>query len=266
MNGAPTYLFLKLNIWLCMTAVIMVVASAMALSIPLHAVGGGLLLAPLLFYVIYVEDRRTVSDEDQINNPHRTRLVQRYRTELLATEIFALICYELLLVWLVAVTPGRGVGFLLLGQLPFGVLLLYGSLKQYPTFDSLAVGGTWAFMIVFSVVVSTTHEVTMDLFAVFGAWFLIVFAGVESRNLQDLDGDTATDKTTLAGHLGRPATTIMVRTLKSTGVIIFWYIAGIWVAGIVIGYLLLLTLFRRITQNQDERIEIRTDQTNAEQL
>jgi len=50
MNGAPTYLFLKLNIWLCMTAVIMVVASAMALSIPLHAVGGGLLLAPLLFY------------------------------------------------------------------------------------------------------------------------------------------------------------------------------------------------------------------------
>lgn len=259
-----SYLFFKLNLWLCLTAVIMVVASAVALSIPLRSVGSGFLLAPLLFYVIYVEDRRSVSEEDRINNPHRTRLVERYHDQLLATEIVAFVGYELLLVVQLAGTPGRGVGYFLVGQLPFVVLAVYGSLKRYPTFDSLAVGGTWAFMIVFSLLVSTPIELSTDLLTVFVGWFLITFAGVESRNTLDLDGDTAVDKTTLAGYLGREATLRMERIMKAIGVGIFWYSGGHWAAGIVVGHLLLLRLFRAITQRQDERIERRDHQLTVE--
>lgn len=249
-----SYLFFKLNLWLCLTAVLMVAASAVALSIPLGSVGSGFLLAPLLFYVIYVEDRRSVSEEDRINNPHRTRLVERYHDPLLVTELLAVVAYELLLVVQLVGTPGA-VGYLLLGQLPFVVLALYGSLKRYPTFDSLAVGGTWAFMIVFSVVVSTSVEPSTDLLPVFGGWFLIVFAGVESRNTLDLDGDTAVDKTTLAGYLGTRATLRMETILKATAVGIFWAVGGRWAAGIVLSHLLSLRLFRTITQHQDDRIE-----------
>jgi len=249
-----SYLFFKLNLWLCLTAVVMVAASTVALSIPLQAVGSGFLLAPLLFYVIYVEDRRSVSDEDRINNPHRTRLVERYHHSLLVTELIAFGAYELLLVVQLAGTPGA-VGYLVLGQLPFVVLVLYGSLKRYPTFDSLAVGGTWAFMTVFSVVVSTPIEPSTDLLPVFGGWLLVVFAGVESRNTLDLDGDTAVDKTTLAGYLGTRATLRMEVILKAAAVGIFWTVGGLAVAGIVLGHLLLVRLFRTVTQRQDDRFE-----------
>jgi len=258
-----SYLFFKLNLWLCLTAVVMIAASAVALSIPLQSVGSGFLLAPLLFYVIYVEDRRSVSDEDRINNPHRTRLVERYHNPLLATELIAFGAYELLLVVQLAGTPGA-VGYLVLGQLPFVVLALYGPLKRYPTFDSLAVGGTWAFMTVFSVVVSTPIEPSTGLLPVFGGWFLVVFAGVESRNTLDLDGDTAVDKTTLAGYLGTRATLRMEAVLKATAVGIFWTVGGLWVAGIVLGHLLLVRLFRTITQHQDDRFERRDHQLTVE--
>lgn len=259
-----SYLFFKLNLWLCLTAVIMVVASAVALSIPIQSVGSGFLLAPLVFYVIYVEDRRSVSDEDRINNPLRTRFVERYHHQLLATELVAFVAYELLLVVQLAGTPGRGAGYFLLAQLPFVVLALYGSLKRYPTFDSLAVGGTWACLIVFSLVVSTPIELSTDLLPVFVGWFLIVFAGVESRNTLDLDGDTAVDKTTLAGYLGVRSTLRMEGVLKATAVGIFWAVGGPWVAGIVVGHLLLIRLFRTITQRQDDRIERRDRQPATE--
>lgn len=243
-----SYLFYKLNIWLCGTAVLMVVASAVALSIPVRSVGSGLLLAPLLFYVLYVEDRRSASDEDWINDPNRTWIVQQYRTELFRTELVALAGYQLLLVSHILGNSGHGVGYWLLGQLPFVVLTIYGSLKRYPTFDSIAVGATWAFMIVFSLVVSTGQPVTRSLLVVFVGWFLITFAGVESRNAQDLDGDSAVDKTTLAGYLGATATRRMERLLKALGVGLFWYIGGFQAAGVVVIYLLLLCVFRGRTQ------------------
>ena len=258
---ALSYLFFKLNLWLCLTAVVMVAASAVALSIPLGAVGSGFLLAPLLFYVIYVEDRRSVCDEDRINNPHRTRLVERYHNPLFVTELVAFVAYELLLVAHLAATPNRAIGYFLLGQLPFVVLAAYGSLKRYPTFDSLAVGGTWAFMIVFSLLVATPTEPSIDLVAVFVGWFLIGFAGVESRNTLDLDGDTAVDKTTLAGYLGTRTTLRLEFCLKFTAVGIFWYVGGLWAAGIVFGHLLSLRLLRTITLRQDDRIESMLRQT-----
>jgi 4-hydroxybenzoate polyprenyltransferase len=181
-------------------------------------------------------------------------LVEKYRRGLLVTEVLALAGYELLLavlIWSSSVPP---IPWLLLGQLPLGILFAYGSLKRYPTFDSIAVGTTWAFVIVFSVLLSTApRPITIDVGTVFAAWVLIVFAGVESRNLQDVEGDEKTDKTTLAGHLGARKTRALEATLKTTGVVVFWSVAGAVVAALVVAYLLLLRLFRQITRREIAR-------------
>lgn len=246
------YLFLKLNVWLCLTSVLMVVASALVVGIQPSTVGVGLLLPPLLFYFIYVEDRRSVDSEDRINEPYRTELIEQYRRGLLGTELAALGAYELLVLRFVLTTDVAMV-FLLLAQLPLAVLAVYSRLKRYPTFDSVAVGGTWAFVIVFTVMVSTGAPLSAELGLVFLGWFLIVFAGAESRNLQDIDGDVATGKTTLAGYLGERRTKAMEGILKTAGVALFWHLAGTVVAVVVVVYLLLLRLFRGLTAHSAER-------------
>ncbi|WP_410766772.1 UbiA family prenyltransferase [Haloferax sp. DFSO60] len=232
----------------------MVAISALALSIPLASVGVGLVLPPLLFYFIYVEDRRSVSPEDEVNQPYRTALVRRYQSALFVTESVALAGYTVLLGLLVLERPDLGVLYFLLGQLPLGVLVIYGHLKRHPTFDSLAVGATWAFVVVFALVVSTTQRVSWELVGVFLGWFFITFAGVESRNIQDVDGDTQSNRTTLAGYLGRRLTIAFVAVMKSLGVVTFWVVAGRFVAALALGYLLLLRLFRTLTQREDGQV------------
>lgn len=251
------FLFLKLNIWLCLASGLMVAISALAMSIPLASVGVGVLLPPLLFYFIYVEERRNVSPEDAVNHPHRTTLVRRYRRGLLVTEALALLGYEGLLMWFVLRRPDIGIAYFGLGQLPILVLLAYGHLKRHPAFDSLAVGATWAFVIAFSLAIATPQGITWKLEGIVLAWFLIVFAGVESRNIPDTEGDTQTDRTTLAGYLGPESTTALVVLLKALGVIVFWTLSGILVAGLALGYLVLLRLFRMLTRWETAQIEER---------
>jgi len=246
------YLFLQLNIWLCFTSLLMILATASALSIPISSIGMGLLLPSLLFYFIYIEDRRNVSSEDRINNPYRTHLVEQYRTPLLVTEIVALCTYELILIFFILSQSGIGPVYLVAGQLPFVVLALYGRLKQYPTFDSIAVGSTWAFVILFSVIVSSAQPVSVEVLKVFAAWFIIVFAGVESRNIQDIEGDTQVEKATLASYLGRRKTKLLEVSLKAMAVLVFWLIADIVTGIIVLLYLILLQLFRFLTRREDE--------------
>ncbi|SEL49805.1 UbiA prenyltransferase family protein [Haloferax larsenii] len=242
------FLFLKLNIWLCLASSLMVAISATALSIPLSSVGVGLVLPPLLFYFIYVEDRRRVAPEDEVNQPYRTELVRRHQFALLVTELLALLGYVALLGMFVLERPDLGVEYLAFGHLPLLVLLVYGHLKQHPTFDSLAVGATWAFVVVFSLLVSTTVTIGWELGSVFVGWFLIAFAGVESRNIQDIDGDSKSNKTTLAGYLGRKPTIALVGVVKSLGVITFWVVSGRVVAGLALCYLVVLRLFRALTR------------------
>lgn len=249
------FLFLKLNIWLCLASALMVAITAIALEIPLSAVGLGVALPPLLFYFIYVEDRRRVSAEDEVNQPHRTALVRAYQLPLLVTEAVALLGYEGLLLWFVLSRPDVGAVAFALGHLPLVVLAVYGHLKRYPTFDSLAVGSTWAFVVVFAVVVATPQPFTWDLGGVFLSWFFITFAGVESRNIQDIDGDITSDKTTLAGHLGPTVTTAFVGTVKSLGVLTFWMLFGWFVAGLVVGYLSVVRLFRSLTRRETARVQ-----------
>lgn len=245
------YLFLTLNVWLCLASALMVAITARALSIPLGAVGVGVLLPPLLFYFIYVEERRSVDREDELNHPRRTALVRRYRRPLLATELLALVGYEVLLVALVLSRPSVGAAYVALGQLPLVVLAAYGRLKSRPMFDSLAVGATWAFVVVFSTVVAVGP--IRGLGGVFLAWFLIAFAGVESRNVPDAEGDTEADRTTLAGVLGRRRATALIVLLKSAGVATFWVVSGTVVAASAIGYLAILRLFRTVTRLETVR-------------
>lgn len=244
------YLFFTLNIWLCVSSTLMVGISAIAVSISLTDVGLGVLLPPLLFYFIYVEDRRTVSSEDEINQPHRTALVRRYPRFLLGTELAALVGYEGLVSWFVVVHPQFGGGVFLAGQLPIAVLVLYDHLKRHPTFDSVAVGATWAFVTVFALMLSTGRTDATAFGGVFIGWFVLTFAGVESRNIADADGDLQADKATLAGTLGRRWATIVVIALKLSSVLLFWAISGVVVACLVLGYVLLLRLCRRMTHRE----------------
>ena len=242
-----TYLFLKLNIWLSFTSTLMVIATAMALSIPLNEIGIALALPALLFYFIYTEDRRNVSPEDRINEPYRTQLVEKYQTALLATEIAALTAYEGIVVFLIYTTPAIGPVYLLLAQLPLAVLVAYDQLKQYPTFDSLAVGSTWSFVIMFSTVIATATPITPQFFIVTGTWLLIVIAGVESRNVRDIDGDNETEKTTLAGYLGKRRTEFMNVTLKTISLGVFLVTTGVLTTLVVLLYLIFLQVFRELT-------------------
>lgn len=239
---------LQFNLWLCGTSLLMVAATALALSIPLSAVGVAVVLPALLFYFIYVEDRRAISPADRMNNPRRSELMERHQSAMLATELVALTTYELLLVRQYLTHDHVGLKMLFLGQLPLVVLAMYSALKRVPTFDSIAVAATWTFTILFAVAVGTPLEFSTDLVAVTVAWFLLVFAGVESRNVHDIPGDTDADRKTLAGHLGPRYTRYLAVGLKTAGVLLFWAVSTLPVVVLVCTYLVLLRVFRSLTR------------------
>lgn len=240
-------LFLSLNIWLCLTSVVMVGITAIALSAGLASVGVGLVLPALLTYVVYVHDRRVIKHEDWINQPHRTALVERYQRGLFRSEVVAFLSYQGILLFLVTSNPTAGIGYVALGQVPIGVLAVYDYLKRFPIVDSLVVGSTWAYVIVFTVLVSTGDSVSTEAAIAFASWTIIGVAGVESRNIRDLEGDVRVDKRTLPTYIGAKRTKVVERALKSVGVVLFWYISNVVVAGLVVGYLALLWLFRTLT-------------------
>ena len=169
--------------------------------------------------------------------------------------MLALLGYEVLLATLVLSRPAVGVVHFALGQLPLVVLATYGRLKRRPMFDSLAVGATWAFVVVFSTVVATSPGPIRNLGSVFLAWFLITLAGVESRNVRDAAGDAQADRTTLAGILGPHRASVLIVLLKSAGVATFWVVSGPIAAAAALGYLAFLRLFRTITRLETDRSE-----------
>ncbi|EMA08243.1 UbiA family prenyltransferase [Haloferax denitrificans] len=257
------FLFFQLNIWLCLLSAAMVGVSGLAMGVDPRSIGSGLLLAPLLFYFIYVEDRRGGTAEDEINQPHRTRLVRRYQRGLFVTELLALVGYELVVCLLVFQAGTATASDLLFAQIPLVVLGSYGWLKRYPTLDSIGVGFTWAFVAVFSVVAATPLQYSLDGAAVFFGWFLITAAGVESRNIQDISGDTHANKTTLAGYLGPRTASVFVRLLKAGGVAVFLAVSGPLVAGLVVCYLLSLSVFRHLTRLHRRGPSSETSQSTA---
>jgi 1,4-dihydroxy-2-naphthoate octaprenyltransferase len=125
---------------------------------------------------------------------------------------------------------------------------VYDQLKRVPSGDSIAVGATWAYIGVFAVVLSTGYDFSFLVVASFVGWFLVVFAGVESRNIADASGDTDARKTTLAGHLGPRLARTLELLVKLAGVVVFWALLGTTTAVLAVGYLLLLRSFRLLTR------------------
>ena len=242
--GNLWYAFLTLNLWLCFTSVIMVVATAIALDVSVTAVGFGLFIPAFLCLFIYLEDRRRVGAEDEMNHPRRTQLVRRYHRGLRVLSAIGFIGYESLLAYFVITELEVGGLWFAIGQLPFFALIGYRQMKRFPGIDSAVVAGLWAFISPYAVIVATGHPFEPAVAVVFVAWFLIAFAGVESRNIRHLEGDLAAGNAPLAGYIGIRATRLTAIVLKSIGLAIFLIFGGIAVALIVATYLVILTTFR----------------------
>ena len=239
-------LFVLLHFWLCSASVLMVIASAMVLQVELRTIGLGVLLPALLMCVVYVEDRRSPDPADRINQPRRTALVDRYQRALFLTVIVAMGGYQVLLIHLVHATAEIGPIYLLLGQFPFVVLVGYQHLKGYPGLDSLVVGCTWAYAIVFTVVVATGISLSSRLVLVFLVWVLLVAAGAESRNIRDRTGDRMSGHTTLAIWFGASTIYLLEAVLKTIGVVVFWITGGVQAAATLFLWLALLRVFRYV--------------------
>lgn len=246
-------LFLQLNVWLALTAIVMVGATAMTIGTGAIELGVGIYLPSLLVYFIYVRDRRHLPDEDRTNHPYRTRLVEKYQRPLYVTELVALGTYELVLFATLPMWSLEGWGALLFANLPIAILYWYPDLKGNPGLDSLAVAGAWAYLVVFSVVVFSDTTVSQGTAASFLGWLAIVFAGVESRNIGDVDGDEQAGNHTVAVVLGPTATTAVVWGLKLCGVVLFWHFGGWRVAALVVGYLATLRVARALTKADGNR-------------
>ena len=243
-------LIVLLHFWLSSASVLMVAASAVVLGVDLRTVGVAIILPAILMSVVYVQDRRSPTSADRINQPRRTELVERYRRELRVSVLVALAGYQVLLAYVVAATVEIGPIFILFGQVPFAVLIGYQHLKRLPGLDSLVVGCTWAYIIVFSVVVSSGISISGELVLVFLTWALVVAAGAESRNVQDRTGDRMSGQPTLASRFGATATYLLEAVLKTVGVVIFWIVGGIQAAVIVLVWLVLLRLCRIAEQRR----------------
>lgn len=244
-----TSLFFQLNLWLVVTTILMTGATALTLGVSLRELGVGIALPSFLVYFVYVRERRLIPDEDRINHPYRTQLVTKYDAPLHVSELLALAAYELLLAASIPMRTAEGAVMLGLAHVPVVVLYVYADLKGNPGVDSLAVAVAWAYLVVYSVVVLSGGPVSPAVGVVFLGWVVIVFAGVESRNLEDADGDERIGNDTLASRLGASRTKRLEWGAKVGGVALFLTAGGWRVGLLVVIYLLLLRLSRAISEN-----------------
>lgn len=240
-------LFFALNLWLVVASVLMVGTTAVTLGIPVRAVRWELFLPGFAIYFVYVRDRRSIAPEDRLNHPRRTRLVEAYDGPLHVTELLALAAYEVALVSAVPLGTADGLLLLAVAHLPFAVLWAYSSLKGHPLLDSLAVALAWGALIVTSVLVIEPAVSLLAVSAVFFGWVVIVFAGVESRNVDDADGDQRLQRDTVASLLGRRRANALVVSLKLCGVGVFWLVGGAVSVGLLCLYLGLLRVCRTLS-------------------
>ncbi|WP_435115154.1 UbiA family prenyltransferase [Halolamina sp. C58] len=240
-------LFLTLSVWLAVASVLMVGVTAMALGVPFETLGWGLYLPALVVYVVYVGDRRAVSDDDWLNHPLRSRLVTRYDAPLRATESVAVVAYEGLLLASLPLHRFDGLVALAVAHLPFVVAVVYLQLKAVPVLDSLAVAVTWSSLIVATVVAVGGAGLSVPVGVAFIAWTLVVFAGVESRNVGDAEGDEQADHGTLASRLGAARTRLFVVGAKASGAGLFWVVGGGGIVVLLGCYFAYLSAFRHLT-------------------
>lgn len=239
-------LFVSCSLYLTTSSVSMLVIAGLVLTGEPLAAGIGFVTGPSLMLSIYIADRIDVTDEDRINNPGRTELVQKYYTELLAMTLVSMALFEVTLAHNLYTPTAGGVGRLVLGHVPLFVLYLYDDLKtvRFPL-DSLTVAFTWGYMLVFIFVSMTPVTVSpTDGAVLFASWVLIVFAGLEARNIDDIEGDRASDKITLAVLYGPQTTRTVEIVLKTVGGgLLVVYSQQLLVFALVIVHLLSLRVY-----------------------
>lgn len=219
-------LFVSCSLYLVINTAIILSISAIVLGYEPFVAGIGFLTLGSLTAFVYITDRLRITDEDRINNPDRTALVERYETELQLTAAVSFVLFEGSL--LMAVSSTAGLVTVVLGHVPLVVLAVYDRIKSTTIpLDSLAVAFAWAYEIVFILVFlspATVDPSTGGL--LFGCWFLIVFAGLETRNIKDIEGDREADKPTFACLFGAELTRRLGVLLKMTGALVLTVISG----------------------------------------
>ncbi|MCU4742499.1 UbiA family prenyltransferase [Halobacteria archaeon AArc-m2/3/4] len=242
-------LFVSCSLYLVVNSVLILVISALFVGGKPFDAGVGILTLCSLTAFVYITDRLLVTDEDRINNPDRTALVEEYDTELLAVAVLLFVLFELSILT-TAVTPDAfGLLTLALGHVPLAVLAVYDKIKTATIpLDSLAVAFAWAYQIVYIFVfIAATPLDVFDSVVLFGCWFLIVFAGLEMRNVGDIEGDREAGKVTFACVLGARVTKRLGIALKTIGALVLTSVSGsLLVFGLLLVHLLSLRFYRTL--------------------
>ncbi|SNZ15014.1 4-hydroxybenzoate polyprenyltransferase [Natronoarchaeum philippinense] len=221
-------LFVSCSLYLVVNSALILAISAIALGEPPTAAGVGFVTMGALTAFVYIVDRLLITDEDRINNPDRTALVEAYERELLGAAAAALLLFELSLFVAAPPVDAARLATVLLGHVPLAVLALYDEIKTVSVpLDSCAVAFAWAYQIVFIFGRIASYPLGRREGAVlFCCWFLIVFAGLEMRNAKDIEGDREAGKQTLACLVGKRSTKRLGITLKALGALVLAAVSG----------------------------------------
>lgn len=163
--------------------------------------------------------------------------------------VVSLAVFELSLLVSLSSRGVASLGVFALGHVPLVVLSLYDDVKALPLpLDSLAVAFAWSFEIAYVFAFVSPHPTTAkELTVLFVSWFLLVFAGVEARNTEDVEGDRKAGKVTLAVMLGQRRAKLLAVVLKAGGVALLSMAAGtVLVSVLVVLHLLSLRFFRTL--------------------
>lgn len=212
-------LIVSCSLYLNLNSILILAITALFLGGGFFDAGIGFLTGLSLMTLVYIGDRIDVTEEDRINNPGRTALVQKYHQELQVLAGISLSVFELSLVFSVFEPNLAGALRVLLGHVPLLVLYVYDDIKTaLLPMDSLAVAFTWGYMLVYIFVfISPLGVSLLEAVPLFVSWFLIVFAGLEARNCKDIEGDREAGKVTLAVIFGARPTRYVEVILKTIG-------------------------------------------------
>jgi len=229
-------LFVSCSLYLVVNSALILAISGVALGADATGAGVGFLTMGSLTASVYIVDRLLVTDEDRINNPDRTALIEAYRPALLTAAAVSMFLFELSLFVAAPPIDAAGLSTVLLGHVPLAVLAVYDEIKTVSVpLDSLAVAFAWAYQIVFIFDrIASPAIAPVEGAVLFCCWFLIVFAGLEMRNAKDIEGDREAGKLTLACLVGERATRRLGVALKTLGALVLAAVSGSLVVAVLL--------------------------------
>lgn len=184
-------LFIYTSAYLALVAVAEVVVVTELLGLPMTTAP---VVAGLLTFAVYGNDRIADLETDAISAPRRTAYVRQYKEVL---YVLASLCYGLA----VALAVLGGPAAFTLSLLPGAVWILYAQdwvpnlgvtfrrLKDIAVVNSVLVAGAWSLVIVFLPVAFAGGAITPGVGVVFLFFFLATFVNTEIPNVRDVEGD-----------------------------------------------------------------------------